>query len=193
MPTVTTTVHKYGLAPLEAVRAYAKNQDEGMSLDDIIAEGDIVNYQGDVLGKYALWSAIKRVRESTQQQGYPTSNYSSCGGHKILSDTQTRMIVSFVKTWRHKRFCTCDYIRRELRLPCCAKTVNNVLNEHGHSWKTVPKIQGLSQDQLKAREAFVTRYLGKPDSWWRVLRRIMKRVKNRENRESCCENLLNNT
>ena len=76
------------------------------------------------------------------------------------------MIVSFVEPWRHKRFCTCDYIRRELRLPCCAKTVNNVLNEHGYSWKTVPKIQGLSQDQLKAREAFVTRYLGKPASWW---------------------------
>ena len=55
MPAVTITVHKYGLAPLEAVRAYAKNQDEGMSLDDIIAEGGIVNYQGDVPGKHAPW------------------------------------------------------------------------------------------------------------------------------------------
>ena len=106
MPTVTTTVHKYGLAPLEAVRAYAKNQDEGMSLDDIIAEGDIANYQGDVPGKHALWSAIKRVREPTQPHGYPTSKYSSCGRHKILSDKQTRAIVSFVRMWRHKRFCT---------------------------------------------------------------------------------------
>ena len=56
MPTVTITAHKHGVPPLEAVRAYAKNQDEGMSLDDIIAEGDVVNYQGDVPGKHALWS-----------------------------------------------------------------------------------------------------------------------------------------
>ena len=70
---------------MEAVRAYAKNQDEGMSLDDTIAEGDIVNYQGDVPGKHALWSAVKRVRESTQPHGYPTSKYSSCGRRKVLS------------------------------------------------------------------------------------------------------------
>ena len=98
------------LAPLEAVRAYAKNQDESASLDDIIAEGDIVNYQGDVPGKYALWSAMKRVRESTQPHGYPTSKHSSCGRHKVLSDKPMRVIVSFVKTWRHKRFCTCDQV-----------------------------------------------------------------------------------
>ena len=55
MPTVTTTAHKHGVPPLEAVRAYAKNRDEGMSLDGIIAEGDVVNYQGDVPGKHAFW------------------------------------------------------------------------------------------------------------------------------------------
>ena len=55
MPTVTLTVHKHALPLLEAVRAYAENQDERMSLDDIIAEGGIVNYQGDVPGKHALW------------------------------------------------------------------------------------------------------------------------------------------
>ena len=86
MPTVTITVHKHGLPPLEALRAYVKNQDEGVSLDDIIAKGDVVNDQGDVPGKHALWSAVKRARESTQPHGYPTSNYSSCGRHKVLFD-----------------------------------------------------------------------------------------------------------
>ena len=55
MRTVTITVHKHGVPPLEAVRAYAKSPGEGMSLDDIIAEGDAVNYQGNVPGKHALW------------------------------------------------------------------------------------------------------------------------------------------
>ena len=86
MQVVTITIHKNGLAPLEAVRAYVKNKEQDMSLDDIIAEGDIVNYQGEVPGKYALWSAIKRVEESTQPHGYPVSNYANCGRHKILSE-----------------------------------------------------------------------------------------------------------
>ena len=64
MPVVSITVHPNALAPLEAVRAYVKNKEQDMSLDEIIAEGDITNYQGEVPGKYALWSAIKRVAES---------------------------------------------------------------------------------------------------------------------------------
>ena len=45
MQVVTTTMHRNGLAPLEAVRAYVKNREQDMSLDEIIAEGDILNYQ----------------------------------------------------------------------------------------------------------------------------------------------------
>ena len=56
MPTVKITVRQHGVPQLEAVRAYAKNQDEGMNLDDIIAEGDVVNYQGSVPGNHAFWS-----------------------------------------------------------------------------------------------------------------------------------------
>ena len=56
MPTVKITVCQHGVPPLEAVRAYAKNQDECNNLDDIIAEGDVVNYQGNVPGNHAFWS-----------------------------------------------------------------------------------------------------------------------------------------
>lgn len=166
MPTVTVTVHPMALAPLEAVRAYVKNKEQDMSLDEIIAEGDILNYQGEVPGKYALWSSIKRVQESKQPHGYPTSNYNNCGRHKILSDEEERRIVSFVKTWRNKRFCTCKYIRNELRLKVTPRTVNNILNNQGYYWRKVPKVQGLTKEQLCKRREFVDRYGSRTPGWW---------------------------
>jgi hypothetical protein len=48
MPVVSVTVHPDGLHPLEAIRAHHKLKEDGMSLDDIISEGEIVNLKGEV-------------------------------------------------------------------------------------------------------------------------------------------------
>ena len=62
MPEVTVTIHKHGLHPMEAFKAHHKSQELGMSLDEIIGEGEVHNLSGNIPGRYALWAAIKRVR-----------------------------------------------------------------------------------------------------------------------------------
>ena len=85
MPTVAITVHPAGLAPREAVRAYTKHAEEGMIIDAIIAEGEVVNYRRAnidvrkrwlVLGPGPLWSTEAcqhRFSEAVARSGPRTS------------------------------------------------------------------------------------------------------------------------
>ena len=116
MPVVNVTVHPSGLHPLEAVKAYHKWQEEGMSLDEVISEGVLVNVQGDVPGRKALYNAIRRVAAMSTKDHMPNSKYARCGRKKALTPSDAKKVVKFVKQWRNKVFCTCKYIRRELRL-----------------------------------------------------------------------------
>ena len=61
MPEVIVTVHKDGLHPVEAFKAHHLSQALGMSLDDILADGDVRNLSGQIPGLCALWAANKRV------------------------------------------------------------------------------------------------------------------------------------
>ena len=75
-------------------------------------------------------------------------------------------MVEFVKKWRHKRFCTSQYIKREMRLQASTRTLCRVLNEHGYYWKPVPKVQGISKEHLAARAEFVNKYANRTPAWW---------------------------
>ena len=68
MPEVTVTIHKHGLHPMEAFKAHHKSQELGMSLDEIITEGEVHNLSGNIPGRYALWAAIKRIRDMGQDE-----------------------------------------------------------------------------------------------------------------------------
>ena len=114
MPAVTVMVHKHGLHPIEAIKAHYKHTEGGMSVDDIIAEGEITNLSGDPPGRKCVYSAIRRVERMSPSDLLPTTDYTRCGRKKALTDEQTKEIVKFVKQWRHKCFCTCHYIRNEL-------------------------------------------------------------------------------
>ncbi len=74
--------------------------------------------------------------------------------------------MEFVKKWRHKRFCTCRYIRKELGLAASCRTICRVLNDNGYSWKRVPRVQGLTPEQIAKRKAFVDMYIGRCPTWW---------------------------
>ena len=128
MPTVSFTVHKNGLDAIEAVEAYYKHTEWGMSIDDIIAEGEVTNLSGNIPGRKCVYSAIRRVERMSFTDVVPETNYSNCGRKKALTDEQEKAIVKFVKQWRHKCFCTCHYIRNELGLGVTPRTVNTVLN-----------------------------------------------------------------
>ena len=59
MPVLRVSVHPMGLHPVEAVKAWQKHSSDGMSLDEILKEGEIVNLLGHPPGRYALWSAMR--------------------------------------------------------------------------------------------------------------------------------------
>ena len=79
MPVVSVTVHPDGLHPLEAIRAHHKWKEDGMSLDDIISEGEIVNLKGEVPGRTGLYRAIRRVARMGPHDYLPQSKYGNCG------------------------------------------------------------------------------------------------------------------
>ena len=167
MPVLRVAIHPMGLHPVEAVKAWHKHVNDGMSLDDILHEGEIVNLHGASPGRHALWAAIQRVKRMSDVDLLPLSKYDKCGRTQSLDAKQQKSIVHFVKTWRHKRFCTARYIKKELRLKASPRTICRVLNAHGYHWKLVPRIQGFSSEQLSKRKAFVDKYISRPASWWR--------------------------
>ena len=76
------------------------------------------------------------------------------------------MLVCFWSSNRTRFFCTCHYIRNELKLPFTPRTVNNALNKAGYYWRSLPRIQGLSKEQLGKRLVFVNAHIDFPPARW---------------------------
>ena len=102
MPSVTVTCHPDGCPPIEAAKAYCKHKDEGMTPDEIVAEGEVLSLSGNVAGRKALYSAIRRIEAMSPGEFVPKTKYGNCGRKQALTDAQTREIVAFVKKWRAK-------------------------------------------------------------------------------------------
>lgn len=137
--------------------------EEGLAWPDICDE--VFNLKGNKPSIHAVRNAVAGVERGCGASVVLT-NYNKCGRKATLTETQERDVVKFVKRWRHKRFCTCRYIRSELKLKVSNRTVARVLNKRGFHWRPVPKVKGLSKDDLAGRKAFVTRYAGKSAAWW---------------------------
>ena len=96
----------------------------------------------------------------------PETRYKNCGRKPALAEEQKAAVIAFVKKWRNKRFCTCRYIVQELGLKAKPRTVARVLNDNGFYWRAVPKIHGLSKENLVEREKFVAKYGDRSAAWW---------------------------
>ena len=164
MPQLTVTVHDRGLHPTEAAKAWHLHTNEDMSLEDV--RDEVVNLRGERPGKKAVWSAVQRVLTMKPGDLIPQNNYGNCGRKPALTDSQEKAIVDFVRLWRHKRFCTCGYIKKLLRLKVSKRTIARALNKHGFFWRPVPKKSHLSKADLEKREEFWTMYGDKPLAWW---------------------------
>ena len=58
-------------------------------------------------------------------------------------------MVQFVKDWRNKKFCTCKYIKRELKLEATPRTIARALNRNGYRWCQVSRKSLLTAKQLQ--------------------------------------------
>ena len=52
------------------------------------------------------------------------------GGKYLITPRQEKEVVNFVKMWRNKRFYTCKYIKRELKLEATPRTIAKALNRN---------------------------------------------------------------
>ena len=107
--------------------------------------------------EHCVKNAVQRVT-AAGKKGVAKTNYKNCGRNKALTTEQTKQVVGFVKEWRKRVFCTCRYIRAELKLKVSLATIARTLNNHGYYWRAVPKKSPLTEDQLKKRKAFVDMY-----------------------------------
>ena len=79
---------------------------------------------------HAVRNAVHRV-DNAGARGIASTKYKNCGrrygedgGKYLLTPRQNKELVKFVQQWRHKRFCTCKYIRRELKLEATPRTTS---------------------------------------------------------------------
>ena len=97
MPSVTVTCHPDGCPPIEAAKAYYKYKDHGMTPDEIVAEGEVLNLSGNIAGRKALYAAIRRVESMESGEFVPKTKYANCGRKAALTDKEKRDIIAFVK------------------------------------------------------------------------------------------------
>ena len=167
---IRVAVHPKGLDPFQAAKAWCMRKRLNQPWKQIRAV--VRTPDGSRPGRHAMEDAVRRIDEqqhtaSFRSTGVARLAYSNCGRRPMLTDRQKSAVVSFVKRWRNKRFCTAAYIISELRLPCSKRTVHRVLNEAGYHWRPVAKKCRLSDGQLAARKVFVDAHIDKPASWWR--------------------------
>ena len=156
MPTETVTLHPSGLSLAASAQAWYLREKQQWKWKDIRME--VRNVQRQVPSFKAVRNAVDRIRRAGKD-GLPKTAYSNCGRQRALADADERAIVAFVRQWRAKRFCTCQYIAQVLKLDVTARTVGNVLNRHGYFWRRVPKVTPLAAQHIAKRKMFVDKHI----------------------------------
>ena len=101
----------------------------------------VKNIQGKTPGsEHAVKNAVERV-SAAGPKGIAVTRYANSGrrygadgGKYMLTEKQAAQVVEFVKKWRNKRFCTCPYIKRELKLEATPRTIARALNRTKVYW-----------------------------------------------------------
>ena len=165
MVKVSVSVHPRGLNPFQSAKAWFLRKKLKQSWAKVRFHTRTVG--GKRPGQSAAEDAVARVgAQKGRADGIAKLNYGNCGRLPLLSESDKKRIVEFVKRWRAKRFCTSPYIRSELKLKCGVRTIQRALNEAGFFWRPAPRKQKLSPEQLAKRKAFVDKYVGKTSGWW---------------------------
>ena len=164
MVKVEVVVHPQGLGPIEAAKAWYMRKVEKMKWTDI--QKKVKNVQGKIpQSEHCVKNAVQRVT-AAGKKGVAKTNYKNCGRKAALTPEETKQVVGFVKEWRKKTFCTCRYIRGELKLKVSVATIARTLNKNGYYWRAVPKKSPFTEDHLKKRKEFIDVYGDKSSEWW---------------------------
>ncbi len=97
MVLATVSVHKRGLHPMEAVKAWHPHSHGDMSLDAILKTGEVLNTAMQEPSRKALRSAIQRVSDMGAGDLAPQPRYGNCGRKRALTDGEVDRAIGFVK------------------------------------------------------------------------------------------------
>ena len=109
----SVTVHPRGLSLKEAAKAWYLRDQRQMTWRQIRLI--VRNLRGKPPSLKAIRNAV-HLMSCTDARGVPKTNYENCGRRPTLTPAEERRIMKFVRKWRRKVFCTCKYIRQELKL-----------------------------------------------------------------------------
>jgi hypothetical protein len=84
--------------------------------------------------EHCVINAMQRVT-AAGKKGVAKTNYKNCGRKKVLTPEETKKVVAFVREGRKKAFCTCRYIRSELKLKVSLATIARTLNNNSYYWR----------------------------------------------------------
>ena len=129
-------------------------------------QGRVKNMEGKKpKSEHCVKNAMQRVQASGRK-GVAMTNYKNCGRKRALTKQEEKMVVEYVQKWRRKLFCTCEHIKKELKLDVSRLTVLRTLGRHGYQWKQVPKKSPIKTEHLQMRKEWVDKHLGHRLSWW---------------------------
>ena len=79
-------------------------------------QGKVKNMQGQQpKSQPGVKNAVQRVQASGRK-GVAVTNYKNCGRKRKLTPEDEKKVVAYVQKWRKKLFCTCNHIKKELKL-----------------------------------------------------------------------------
>ena len=88
--------------------------------------------------EHCVKNAVQRVQASGRK-GVAVTNYKNCGRKRKLTPEDEKKVVAYVQKWRKKLFCTCNHIKKELKLDVGRLTIVRTLKRAGYHWRQVPR------------------------------------------------------
>ena len=108
--------------------------------------------------QHCVKNAVQRVQASGKK-GVAMTNYKNCGRKRALTPQEEKMVVQYVQTWRRKLFCTCEHIKKELKLDVSRFTILRTLGRHGYHWRQVPHKGFIKPEHIAKRKEWVDKHL----------------------------------
>lgn len=115
--------------------------------------------------QHCVKNAVQRVQASGRK-GVAMTNYKNCGRKRKLTAQEEKMVVEYVQKWRRKLFCTCEHIKKELKLDVSRHTILRTLGRHDFHWREVPRKAFIKPEHLQSRKEFVDKHLHHRPTWW---------------------------
>ena len=115
--------------------------------------------------QHCVKNAVQRV-QGFGKKGVAMTNYKNCGRKRALTPQEEKMVVQYVHTWRKKLFCTCEHIKKELKLDVSRFTILRTLGRHDYHWRQVPHKGFLKPEHIQMRKEWVDKHLHHRPAWW---------------------------